>query len=206
MKNIVSGIAAVLAIALFFFYTKPAFDTVQSLQAQNAQYDAALAKATQLESLKQSLLAKYNSFDPNQLTRLSTMLPDQVDNIRLILDLDNIAQQYTMSLQNVQISEPAATGSGTNGTQPTTAIGQIASNQQPYDSVTLQFSTHGTYGQFKQFLSDLQSSLRIVDVVSMAVTPSGSGPSTSVKGDATSTADSYAYGYTMTLQTYWLPQ
>src|SRR5580704_7425460 len=111
MRNFFSIIFLAGAIAIFFFYTSPAYDGMQALSAQNAQYNAALDKATQLQQIKQTLLSRYNSFDPNALNRLSTLLPDQVDNIRLILDLDSLAGRYGMGLQNVQISS-AATQSG----------------------------------------------------------------------------------------------
>ncbi|MDR3571432.1 MAG: type 4a pilus biogenesis protein PilO [Candidatus Pacebacteria bacterium] len=175
------------ALAIFFLYTSPAYDTVQALSAQSAQYNAALTKAAQLQQLKQSLLSRYNSFDQGALNRLSTMLPDQVDNIRLILDLDNLAGRYGMALQNVQISSTATQGSN--------VVGSIASGAQPYNSLTIQFTTHGTYSQFKEFLAALQSSLRLVDLESLTFQPGGS---------TSGTSNDPQYSYSLGLQTYWL--
>jgi Tfp pilus assembly protein PilO len=186
VRNIIAIILLAGAIAIFFLYTKPAYDSLQTLSAQSAQYDAALGKATQLQTLKQSLLSRYNSFDPNALNRLSTMLPDQVDNIRLILDLDNLAGRSGMALQNVNISTP-------NSSQANSVVGSIASAAQPYDSLTLQFTTHGTYEQFTQFLAALQSSLRLVDLVTL-----------NISGGSTPGTQDPQYTYTMTVQTYWL--
>jgi Tfp pilus assembly protein PilO len=195
IRTTFSIIILLIAGAVFFLYTKPSYDTLQTLSAQNAQYDAALSKATQLQTVKQSLLSRYNSFDPGSLDRLQTMLPDQVDNIRLILDLDNIASRYGMALQNVDISTP--------DTSNQTVVGAISTASQSYDSLTLQFTTHGTYAQFKQFLSDLQSSLRIVDLVSLSIAQEGSAVSAS--GQALTGAGAQpVYTYVMTLQTYWL--
>jgi Tfp pilus assembly protein PilO len=188
MRNIFSLLFIAGAIAIFFLYTSPAYDSMQGLSAQGAQYDAALDKATQLQEVKQTLLSRYNSFDPNAITRLSTMLPDQVDNIRLILDLDNLAGRFGMQLQNVDISSSAS--------QSGSVVSSIASAAQPYDSLTIQFSTHGTYQQFTQFLSALQSSLRLVDILSISLAPSGS---TGTQGTGEPT-----YQYQMTVQTYWL--
>src|ERR1700739_101921 len=165
MRNIFSIIFLAGAIAVFFLYTSPAYDGTQALAAQNAQYNAALDKATQLQEIKQNLLSKYNSFDPNAINRLTTMLPDQVDNIRLILDLDTLAGTYGMSVRNVDISPP--------DTESGSVVSSIASAAQPYDSLTIQFSTRGTYEQFTQFLTALESSLRLVDLVTLTVSPSG---------------------------------
>ncbi|HUO50142.1 MAG TPA: type 4a pilus biogenesis protein PilO [Candidatus Paceibacterota bacterium] len=190
-RTIISLVLLVLAGSAFFLYTKPSYDTIQTLSAQGAQYDAALAKAAQLQSLKQTLLQRYNSFDPNQIARLTTMLPDQVDNIRLILDLDNIASKYGMALQNVNIStSDAASGSG--------PVGAVASNAQPFDSLTISFTTSGTYASFKQFMTDLQQSLRIVDLVSLTLSnPTGQVAAAGAPVDP-------QYTYTITLRTYWL--
>ncbi len=180
--------AILMAGGVFFFYTKPVYDGTQALAAQNAQYDAALAKAAQLQQIKESLLQKYNSFDPNALARLSTMLPDQVDNIRLILDLDSIAAHYNMGIQNVDIAASSPGESNGSG-----VIGAIQSDQRPYNSLTLTFTTTGTYSEFKRFLGDLDSSLRLVDVVNMQM----SGGTSLGGGDP-------QYTYSLTLQTYWL--
>lgn len=189
-RNIIAIILLAAAGAIFIMYTKPAYDSAQTLAAQSAQYDAALSKATQLQEVNQSLLSKYNSFDPNAINRLTTMLPNQVDNIRLILDLDNLAGQYGMALQNVNISTPSSQSGGVQGA--------IANASQPYDSLTLQFTTHGTYNQFMQFITALESSLRLVDLVTLDVSGGGSTGS--------STSGPPQYTYAMTLQTYWLSQ
>ena len=194
IRNLFALIALVAAIGIFFLYTDPSYSQIQTLSAQNAQYDAALANATQLEQFKQTLLTRFNSFNPTDLKRLSTMLPDQVDNIRLILDLDNIAASHGMAMQNVNVSASASQSGNT------TAVGAITTAQQPYNSLTLQFTTTGTYTQFKQFLGDLQSSLRIVDVVSLVI--SNTVPSAVTAGQGASAAPQYTY--VMTLQTYWL--
>ena len=187
-RNVISIIFIAGAIGIFFFYTKPAYDGEQTLAAQSAQYDAALSKATQLQTIKQSLLSRYNSFDPNAINRLSVMLPDQVDNIRLILDLDNLAGTYGMSLQNVDISAPQDAQGGS-------VVSAISSASQPWDSLTLQFTTRGTYDEFKQFLTSLESSLRLVDLLTLTIAPAGS---------TSGTGGTPLYTYSMTLQTYWL--
>jgi Tfp pilus assembly protein PilO len=189
IRNLIALTLVAAAILIFMFYTKPAYDSVQALSAQGAQYQAALSKAAQLQQLKQSLLSKYNSFDPNQVSRLNTLLPDQVDNIRLILDLDNLAGRFGMSVQNVNISTP-----GSNGASSGSVVGSIATEAQPYSALTIQFTTSGTYEQFSQFLDALQSSLRLVDLESLDMSAGGAGGSLA---DPT-------FAYSLTVQTYWL--
>jgi Tfp pilus assembly protein PilO len=94
----------IVAGSLFFMYTKPGYDALHVTETKIAQYNAALDKAAELQQLKQTLLSRYNALDPNDLSRLQKMLPDHVDNIGLILELDNLASRYGMALANVDIS------------------------------------------------------------------------------------------------------
>jgi Tfp pilus assembly protein PilO len=175
--------------AIFFVYTKPTYDSVRTTRAEMSQYDEALQKAAELQQLKQTLLSRYNAFNPNDVDRIQKLLPDHVDNVRLILDLDSIASRNGMAIQNVVVSNPVSV----QGAQ--TAIGSLGSSKQKYDSVTLSFSTQGPYETFLQFLTDLETSLRIVDLVSLTLT---SGAAPTEKGQPS------VYGYDVTIRTYWL--
>lgn len=189
VKYIISSILILSAGAAFFLYTKPAYDGVQGAIAENAQYDGALTKAAQLQAVKSDLLQKYNAMPQDQRDRLQKLLPDHVDNVALILDLDNLANRYGLGLENVDVSTPASAASSK------TAVGAVAGAGQKYDSVTIKFTTHGTYTQFTQFLSELEASLRIVDLQSLSIAGSGTGSDTS--------GEPY-YTYSITLRTYWL--
>jgi len=199
-RNIISAVLVAAAIGIFFMYTKPTYDSVQAQQVSSAQYDDALAKAAQLQSIKQSLLSKYNSLDPATLARLNVMLPNHVDNIGLILDLDSVASRYGLPLENVDVSSPdtAQTSSGGSGTgsitsqnKPVQSI-QIGAGSNPYQQITIKFQTSGSYPTFLQFITALESSLRIVDLVSLNISRSST-----VGGVG-------QYTYDVTLRTYWI--
>src|SRR6185295_10369283 len=76
IRTLISGICLLAAGGIFFAYTKPNYDASGTTKAQIAQYDAALSKASELQKLKQTLLARYNSFNPSDIDRLHKMLPD----------------------------------------------------------------------------------------------------------------------------------
>jgi Tfp pilus assembly protein PilO len=185
-KTIFAVILFALAGAIFFLYTSPTYTTAGVAQAQISQYNQALAKAAQLDALKQKLLSQYNAFSPSDINRLQTMLPDHVDNISLILDLSNIASSYGMALENVDVSTPDSptTQSGT--------VGAVDATSQKYASLMLHFGTYGTYDEFRSFLTALEQSLRIVDIQTLTITPQSS------------TGGTPQYRYDMTLKTYWL--
>jgi Tfp pilus assembly protein PilO len=190
LRTTVSLTGILLAGAIFFFYTQPEYDKTKDINAQIAEYNQALQKAAELQQLKQQLLDKYNKFDPNDIDRLQKLLPDHVDNIRLILDIDNMAQTHQMQLSNVQVN-----GNDSNTTQQT-VIGTLGTEAQKYDSLQLGFTTSGTYEDFKSLLSDLEKSLRIVDLVSLSIAPAGT-----VQGPA---GLQPTYTYMVNIKTYWL--
>ncbi|OGG73212.1 hypothetical protein A3A38_02350 [Candidatus Kaiserbacteria bacterium RIFCSPLOWO2_01_FULL_53_17] len=177
------------AIALFFLYTKPAYDGVRAIQDKITEYDQALNKAAELQRLKQSLLSRYNAFNPIDVDRLHKLLPDHVDNVRLVLDLDTLASQHGFALQNVVID---ASGPVKIAEQAAPTIGP---NRQTFDSLTLRFATAGTYPKFVAFISALEQSLRIVDVVALTMDTDSAAPASG--GEP-------VYRFDITLRTYWL--
>ena len=187
LKNLLAIAGLGIAGGIFFLYTQPTYDNVQVLKERIGQYDEALNKAAELQQLKQSLLSRFNAFRTEDLDRLQKLLPDHVDNVRLILDLDNLAARHRMSLQNVVISEPASEKGGT------TVIGSIGLGHRRFDSLTLKFSTRGSYEDFAGFLEDLEASLRIVNIVSLGL----------VRESSTATGG-LIYRYDITIRTYWL--
>lgn len=195
-KSIIALVLLIASGAIFFLYTQPTYDQVKATQGQIASYDAALQKAAELQQLKQTLLQRYNSFNPNDLDRLQKLLPDHVDNIALMMDLDNLANHYNMVLENVQVSAPA-------GGSTQTAVGVIGEGgRQKYDSLTISFSTQGTYQSFITFMKGLESSLRIVDMVSFTLSPQETGTNTTTP--QIGAGKEPIYSYSLTIRTYWL--
>jgi|SRR3989344_470232 len=194
LRTILSVVGIIVAGFVFFQYTLPAYDNINALQAKITQYNQALDKSAELQKLKDALLTRYNAFSPDAKIRLQKMMPDHVDNIRLILDIDSLAGRSGMALQNVVISTPTSEGSDQ------TVIGAISAGKQKYDSLTLKFAVRSTYANFIKFIEQLESSLRIVEMVSLGVTPD-SGASNAQSGGGS--GGNY-YRYDITIRTFWL--
>ena len=189
-RSIIAIVGLLLSGAVFVFYTKPAYDQVRARQVEITQYNQALDKANELQKLKQSLLSRYNAFNPADIDRLHKLLPDHVDNVRLLLDLDTLASQHGLTLQNVVLSNPDTQIASTN------SLNTIGGNKQSYDSLTFKFTTHGTYASYISFMQDLEKSLRIVDLVSLAMDQDSSIQQQNFPEPI--------YKYEMTIRTYWL--
>lgn len=165
------------SIGIFVMYTNPTYQNIQQLSAQSSAYDDALNKAQELRSVRDQLLTKSNNFSPSDLDKLQQVLPDNVDNIRLIININNIAARHGLSLSNVDL--------GNIGGKTTTP-----SDNGSIGSVDISFSvTTSNYDTFLAFVQDLEHSLRLIDITKLAFSaPSGT------------TAVTYA----MSVRTYWL--
>ena len=75
----------ILSIGLFFMYVDPTYNNVQEIIQEQERFDEALDKSKELQMIRDELLAKYNTFSTSDLNRLSKLLPDNVDNVRLVL-------------------------------------------------------------------------------------------------------------------------
>jgi len=194
-KSILSIIFIGASIMLFVLYVRPTYDLVQNNKAQVARFDEALAKTREIQELKSNLLSRYNLFAGQNLDRLQKMLPDHVDNVRLVLDMDGIASRYGIRIQNVAVQE----SSRDRDDASSTILNGGAIQDQPYQSLTLEFEVVSTYDEFVLLIRDLESSLRIVDLVTLSVRPRTN------ERVSTTLSNEPIYTFGVSLRTYWLP-
>ena len=190
-----------IAGAFFFMVTNPMYNSISDVKAQAASYNDALNTSKTLESERDALTTKYNAIDPDDLTKLQKLLPDNVNNIRLILEIEQIAAPYGMTLTNIKYD-----ATGVTGTTDTTTVVQGGSapsaSNKDYGTFNLEFSTSGTYDNFMNFTKNLESNLRIVDISSISFSSdSSSGATTGVSAKAGSPE---VYNYDFKIKTYWL--
>jgi hypothetical protein len=186
-----------IAIALFFGFANPLYKDISVLRTEVASYNDALNNSKMLENERDKLTAKYNAIDPLNLMKIEKLMPENVDNIRLILEIEQIAAPYGMSLKDVRYNS--------TDTETTAAVGTIqggsALNEAPkdYGVFDLEFSTTGSYNNFINFTKDLESNLRIVDISSIVF----SSDTTSLSSKE-SPISSEIYKYNFKIKTYWL--
>ena len=188
-----------IAVAGFFFFAKPILSDISTIKNQIASYDEALNNSKALESERDKLTQKYNSINLNDLARLQKLLPDNVDNIRLILEIEKLALPYGMVLKDVKYDSVKLDTTATGTTTPSQPPSTLSSKNSimPYGIWNLEFSTEGTYSNFTSFVKDLENNLRIVDISSVAF----SSDSSAMPGKP-KVSDSYSYSFK--IKTYWL--
>ncbi len=191
MKFILPSLLIALSLGLFVAFTNPTYQEIKTLKANSASYDAALTNSQKLQEQRDALSAKYHTLPQEDLDRLSKLLPDNADNIRLIINIQQMAQTYGMSISSIKFDSDASAGaSGSTDKLAAASSSALQGAQKDYGTFNLEFSTTGSYDSFLKFLKDLEGSLRITDIQSI-----------SFNADQ---GTKNGYTYTIKLQTYWL--
>ncbi len=193
MNNLLTPIVlVVLAVGLYFTYTGKEYEQVKALQETNKQYVSAISSWKDLLAARDKLNDQYNAIAPQDLARLNKMLPNTIDNVRLIIEMNGILQRFGLPAQNIAVSTDKDTTSKQTTTPVTNTPGAVTSTVAATDSglktATMSFQVTTTYDNFQKLLKELQSSLRMLDVTNITLAAKDKEP----------------YDYTFTVKTYWM--
>lgn len=186
-------------------FTSPFYEDISAYRTQVASYNEALDNSKALENERDKLTTKYNAITPGNLDKLSKFLPNNVDNIRLILEIEKLAGPYGMVLKDVKynaVSTDNANAAPQAGGAVQASEVSPVSNNNNYGSWDLEFSTQGTYANFLNFIKALESNLRIVEISSIEFSSSTASASTGTSGASPTSSDTYRYLFK--IKTYWL--
>ena len=199
MKNLTPIILILFAIGIFFFLIDPNYKEIQTLQAEVAENNKTLDIARKLSARRDELRTRFNQISQDEKAELEKLLPDTVDNVRLIIDINNIAEQFGIVIRDISINsdqEEPGTQTTTVRSQGSSFEGIIEENSIQYVDtskigvISFSFSVSAKYEVFLEFLKQLEESLRIVDIRNIEINRNSS--------------DGVFYDYKVTLDTYWL--
>lgn len=170
-----------ISIGLFVLWTNPTYQAAKEVLVEVKAYNEALNKSQELRRTRDEKVAAFNTFTAEDKERLVSILPDNVDNIHLIIDINTIATRHGLSLKNVSLGEISDSATSRNAL----AVGASGS---PIGSVELGFGITASYNEMLAFMHDLEHSLRVMDIEKMDFN-AGVGNETD---------------YSFTIRTYWL--
>ncbi len=196
MKGLTSIVFIIVSLAGFFFFIDPQYKNVKQLQAEKVKNNEIIDLAYKLDARKNELTEKYNQISSTDKDQLEKLLPDTVDNVRLIIDVNNIGEQFGIVIRDISINTKDGKENEPKKviTQKSNFDGVLGENSIKYvDSskigiISFSFSVSAKYEVFLQFLNYLEQSLRLVDIRSIEIRR-GTGA---------------FYDYRVTLDTYWL--
>ena len=172
-------LSLLVAVGIFFGYVRPTWsDTISATKAAIASDEESLMVAKEYSARQKTLTDARNAIDPADLARLAVFLPDSVDNVGLILDLNALAARSGLLISNIDVTTNTAAASGALPAARTSQTG----------SIDLSLSAVGTYAALQSFLIGVEKSQRLLDVRDVTVRGS----------------ETCVYSYQMKLRLFWI--
>lgn len=164
IRTLTPIISIVLGLLIFFLFTQPLFSDIGMLQSEASEYQEAVAKASDFNQRLNELISERNSLTAQNLERLEAAVPDDINTIKMLVDLEGVAQRNSMLFGNVSVSQQAPTistatnggGSGDGGNNTVTS--------NDFTETQMQFSVIGTYEEFRAFLRDIERNLALPEI------------------------------------------
>lgn len=171
------------AVLIFTMWTRPLWDEIQNLRGEKNAAQAAVEHLYSLRQIRDSLLSDYNTISRDDLKRLNSFLPASAERGNLLIEFENIAKAHNVILRRVDIAvaEPAGAQSRPN------AAGQ-AKTKGAAEETPFTLTVSASYDSFIAFLSDLEKSLRLIDIDEISF----------------SAAEKGTYDFSLKAHTYWL--
>lgn len=197
-KYIFPTILILIAGGIYFTFTQGQIEKLSSLRATNAAYEKAVENATELVKRRDQVIAAYNSISPDNIDRLDKILPEEVDIVRLIIDVRTLFGRRGVTINAIQTEHDSTVVKKENTARPNLSADVVADAPLETDNtadavepVAVSFEFVTTYPVFVQLLKDMESSLRVVDVSKVEMEPD---------------EDQNKIKFTLELRTYWIRQ
>lgn len=160
------GIAG-LAIGIIVTYIQPTFTEIKNRQDEIKQTKEELAKVTVVNQRLAQLYSSVNQIPQTDRLALTTYLPDELDEVKVLRDLSIIADQAQILVTSLKYSKAGPVG-GSSQTE--------ATNSVPMPQVhSFDLSFTSSYEAFKEFLLLLEKNNYALDIAQAEVSQSESG-------------------------------
>lgn len=190
-RNLTATILIIAAIGIYFTITKSMVADAQKVKTDNEKLTMALDSADQIIKARNDVTQQYQQISVDNRTRLDKMIPSAVDNIRLVIDLNNLALQNHFALSDVKAGVPSSSNSPGNSANAAGAASFGGALGEPIlDKVQVSFAAVTTYDQFIDFMQAIEANLRIMDLSHLTVSANADG----------------TYNFSAQYLTYWLRQ
>ena len=176
MRYLITIVLVAVSAGIFFLVIDPLYQETKLLKVQISALEETFSNSQQIQEVRDTLFAKFRDISSIDLARLAKMLPDNVDNVKLILELDRIASQHGVDIKRINVASASADEA------------TLGPSSRDYAALDIGVTVTGSYAAFRGFLGDLERSLRLADVTALSFRAAG-----------------FDFDqYTMTLRTYWL--
>jgi hypothetical protein len=150
---------AVGAFALYYLVLSPLYNgagsvwqpqqSIAALQQANGDYDVAIAQAGPLATQADILKKQYAGVSEDSKQKMKIMVPDSIDPVRLMSEVDTLATKAGFNLQDINYAQGQSSSASTG-------------------SYRITFTVKTTYPKFKQLMHSFETSLRLFSIQSVS--------------------------------------
>jgi hypothetical protein len=167
MKALIPIVCTLAAIGLLYFYAYDEYVIVQELRVVEREYDIALERAADIETVKAQKMAKFNSINAADLFRLDTIVRDRPQPLLMTLYIEDLIDQYNLDVSALNIS-----GSGTASNQNSEEGTPTTSGATPLQH-SISFTS--SYDDMIGFMRAIETNLELADITSLNVNSTEEG-------------------------------
>ena len=184
-----------MVIAAFLVYFNLAEPVYQEAQERKAQ---AMSRESFVKNQQASILQVKNSIasykgEGQFQDAVSLALPLNPDLAGAFAQIASLVQNNRLALQGITVNVPAMQTISTKSLSGKTGGASAATILKPFGVVTFQIRLIGSYEDFKAFLKNLESNIRIFDIQKINFQPAAK-------------PDQNIYAYDVTVSTYYQGQ
>jgi Tfp pilus assembly protein PilO len=154
-------LSIIVAVVLFVYFIKPTYNETLTLREDTVEYRDAVSKYKEFADDREKKLSdKSKHADKDE--KLNSLLPEETDSTKLLIDLKSLATRNALLFGNVAVVEADESEEGLSDdeNQEVTAPVLVGTD--------ISFDIVGTYDQFKSFLEDLEDSQTLFEVVGIS--------------------------------------
>ena len=156
----------ILTLSIGYVFAYPTFNEISALMDEKDKYESSLNTVAEIENKKNELLTKFNQISAADRKSIDTVLPNSLDFVKLISQIDAVAARHGVKIDNISSKEMDSwVGESIAEAEP----------PRPYRSSLIGFSFDGSYEQFNSFMGDLEKSLRVLDVRAVKINAKDKG-------------------------------
>ena len=164
LKILISLFLLAGAGVIFFTESKNYFPEIKILRKQVSSYNETINTAKKVRSSIDKTLGEYNAISQDNVDRINKMVPSGAESMKLVVQIDDMMRKNGLSLSSIDskdaVDEKPASFVSKNG-------GRIS------ETVFLSMKARGSYESFHSFVEKLEKSLRLIDIISVKISPVG---------------------------------
>lgn len=160
-KTTIQLLLLIISSVIIMSYIKPTFESMQATQDETQEYRQALDNAAKFNQELARLVAAEQNMSTSERRAMERYLPNKIDPIGVMRDIQTIADNNEMSLIHVGTAQEEAAPFFVP------AQGQDPLEESQLVATAFTVNVIGEYNSFKRFLQDLERNAYPLEITSL---------------------------------------